>query len=80
MAVVRTCSECIGVVQLASDWSINVSANIFVDSSAAVGVVHFRGNGKLRHVRVESLWIQEMVEGGEVSVKNVRGSDNSETS
>ena len=72
----RTCSECIGVVQLASDWGVNVSANIFVDSSAALGVGHRRGNGKLRHVRVGSLWIQEMVEDGEVSVKKVHGFDN----
>ena len=32
VAAVRTCSECIGVVQLASDWGVNVSANIFADS------------------------------------------------
>ena len=42
VAAVRTCSECIGVVQLASDWGVNVSANNFVDSSAAMGVVHRR--------------------------------------
>ena len=56
----------------------SVSANIFVDSSAAIVVVHRRGNGKLRHVRVGSLWIQEMVEDGEVSVKKVHGSDMSD--
>ena len=47
-----------------------------MDSSAAIEVVLRRVNGKLRHVRVGSLWIQEMVEDGEVSVKKVHGSDN----
>ena len=41
----------IGVAQFAADWEIDVDANIHVDSAAAIGVVHRRGNGKLRHGR-----------------------------
>ena len=48
-------SECIGVAQSAADWEIDVDANIRVDSAAAVGLVHRRGNGKLRHGRVGAL-------------------------
>ena len=67
----RTCSECIGVVQLASDWA-SMSAPTFSWTRPAIGV----GNGKVRHVSVGSLWIQVMVEDGEVTVKKVHGSNN----
>ena len=39
-------------------------------------MVHRGGNGKLRHVRVGALWIQEFAEDREISVKTVNGSDN----
>ena len=54
-AAVGAGSECIGVAQFAADWEIDVDANILVDSAAAIGVVHRRGNGKLRHGRVGAL-------------------------
>ena len=40
------------------------------------GVVHRKGNGKLRHVKVGLLWIQEQVEEGVIEVKKVNGEDN----
>ena len=53
-----------------------MEGEVFVDSSAAIGVVHRKGNGKLRHVRVGLLWIQEKVEDGEVDVKKILGDAN----
>ena len=53
-----------------------MAGEILVDSSAAIGRVHRKGNGKLRHVRVGMLWIQEQVEEGEIKVKKVKGDDN----
>ena len=47
-----------------------------VDSSAAVGIAHRKGNGKLRHVRVGQLWIQEKVEDEELDISKVNGEDN----
>ena len=47
-----------------------------MDSAAAIGTVHRRGNGKLRHVRVGTLWVQERVEEGDLAVKKVKGEDN----
>ena len=64
VASVKVCGETIGLVQLAADWGLDMKGKIHVDSSAAIGVAHRRGNGKLRHVKVGSLWIQELVGGG----------------
>ena len=46
---------------------------VHVDSTAAIGVVSRRGCGKLRHVRIGDLWIQEKVEEGELGIKKVHG-------
>ena len=45
------------------------------DSSAALGVVRRRGNGK-QHIRVGTLWIQEKRERGELGYDKVRGERN----
>ena len=76
IAAVKTCTEVIGITQLARDWGEEWQGEILVDSSAAIGIVHRKGNGKLRHVRVGMLWIQEQVEEGEIKVKKVKGDDN----
>ena len=46
------------------------------DSSAAMGVVERRGVGKIRHLDVGKLWIQEMRESGGVEIKKVKGTAN----
>ena len=53
-----------------------MDCNIHIDSSAALGVAQRRGNGKLRHVRVGILWIQEKVEEEEIKFHKVKGDEN----
>ena len=76
MAAVRATSEGIGLTQLCHSWGLSATARIFVDSSAALAVVSRNGNGKLRHVRVGHLWIQELAAREEVAFTKVRGTDN----
>ena len=76
VAAVKTCSEALGALQLAYDWGIQLNAKVFVDSSAAIGVASRKGNGKMRHVRVGDLWIQELVEEEEISLRKIAGTSN----
>ena len=76
VAAVKTCTELIGLAQLAYDWGIEMECRVCVDSVAAIGVVNRRGNGKLRHVRVGMLWVQEKVEEEVFKVHKVRGDRN----
>ena len=55
-------TEIIGFTQLAADWGDELAGHVFVDSSAAIGVARRKGCGKMRHVRVGQLWIQEKPE------------------
>ena len=73
VAAVKMSAELIGVTQLAADWGLNMQGKVHVDSTAAIAVAERRGNGKPRHVRVGSLWIQEKVENEELQIRKVHG-------
>ena len=76
VAAVKATAEAIGVARMAHDWGEESTLVVHVDSSAAIGMVSRRGSGKLRHIKVGHLWIQEMAEEGEVLVKKVAGDCN----
>ena len=75
-ALVKCSCETIGLLQLAADWGLDLEGEVLVDSSAALGVVARKGAGKLRHVRVGQLWVQEKSENGELTYSKVRGTEN----
>ena len=76
VAAVKASTEAIGVMQMASEWGRELEGQVLVDSSAALGAVKRKGNGKLRHVKVGMLWIQEKQENGELEYVKVKGEEN----
>ena len=76
MAMVKATTEAIGLSQLAQTWGLSLKASVFVDSSAALAIAHRKGNGKLRHVRIGHLWIQQMDSEGQAHFHKVNGRDN----
>ena len=58
------------------DFGSKLKLTVFTDSTAAKGMTSWRGLGKVRHVEVNQLWIQDKVGNGEVDLKKVPGSDN----
>ena len=72
-AAVKTATEAIGIAQMAAGLGKEMEIEIFVDSSAALGVVARKGCGKLRHVRVGQLWIQQLAEDEEVAYRKIQG-------
>ena len=55
IAMVKCSLELRGMRSAMKDWGVESSGVVYVDSSAA----HRKGAGKLRHINVSSLWIQE---------------------
>ena len=49
---------------------------IHSDATAAIGIARRRGLGKLRHLDVEDLWVQEKVRNKDVEIVKVLGTDN----
>ena len=48
---------------------------VSIDSSAAKSFVSRRGLGRMRHLEVKDLWLQQEVIRGEVVVQKVRGTE-----
>ena len=71
-AMVKMSCEKIGMTQLACKWGLAMKGNIFADSSAALAIAK-RGSGKMRHVNIGTLWIQEKNETGELQYTKVKG-------
>ena len=46
------------------------------DSSAAKGIASRRGLGKLKHVDIKELWIQEQVSSEDLKITKVPGTEN----
>ena len=46
------------------------------DASAAKGMANRRGLGKVRHIAVNQLWIQDRVAKGDLSINKVNGKEN----
>ena len=76
LAVVRASSEAIGICQLAASWGLPLTGEVHGDSSAALAIVKRRGCGKLRHVRVGRLWVQEASASGTLKYRKVLGTLN----
>ena len=76
-AATKASIEGIGMAQLMEGLGHETRVEVLVDSSAALAVVGRRGNGKLRHVRVRKMWIQEIAHDGAISYRKVAGSQNS---
>ena len=74
--VVRGSAEGIGTKSIAGDMGVNLGIRIKEDSSAAKGIAHRTGLGKVRHIEVNQLWVQENVRNKEIEVVKVNGTDN----
>ena len=69
-------SVALGVRSVAYDLDIHLNIDIYSDSSAAIGVVRRRGLGRIRHLDVEDLWLQEKIRSGGFHIHKIEGANN----
>mgnify|MGYP005713022275 CR=1 FL=1 len=70
-ALTKANSQSMGILQMLRDFGIEGDAQVYSDSTAAIGIVSRHGLGRTRHIKVQYLWIQEKILNGEVDVKKV---------
>ena len=59
--LVRCATNTIGLRSMAADFGLNLQVRLTGDATAASGIAHRRGAGKLRHVETKTLWLQRLV-------------------
>ena len=60
-AMVKGAAHTLGIMSMLCDMSMVMQGRIGCDSSAAIGIASRLGLGKLRHLKVQYLWIQERI-------------------
>ena len=76
-AVVRAAAEGLGIKAIMEDMGYEVEVRVHVDSSSAKSMASRTGLGKVRHMEVKFLWVQEAVRTRRVQLKKILGNRNS---
>ena len=76
VGILKAASMGLGFQSLASDLGLTLNLHIHSDSSAAIGIARRRGLGKVRHIAVGDLWIQERLRSKDFSLHKVAGAEN----
>ena len=75
-AALKGASAALGIQSMIRDLGIHASITLFTDSSAARGIIHRAGLGKLRHLETGYLWLQTAVKANRLQVRKVLGTEN----
>ena len=59
MAIVKSATEALGLQAIYSDFGLSMQLEVRSDATAAIGMVSRLGLGRVRHLAVSDLWVQE---------------------
>ena len=74
--MVKGAGNALGLSGMFRDMGIEYKTTLYTDSSVAKGISGRRGLGKVRHVELNELWLQDQVARGRITVRKIRGEDN----
>ena len=60
-ALVKGAAQAKGICSILGDLNVVCAARVSTDATAAIGIVFRKGLGKMRHIDVQYLWLQEEV-------------------
>ena len=75
-AVVRGTTEGMGVQAILKDFGRDVTLHIRSDATAAIGMVKRLGLGRVRHLSVADLWVQQRLRQGGLTLSKWPGTMN----
>ena len=75
-AMVAASAEALAMTAYGRDLGLELQCELYCDSSAALGIAQRAGIGKVRHLRTQGLWVQEVRVAGRIIYKKVLGSKN----
>ena len=71
--------EILGIRSMSQEWLITdekAASTLYADASAALSIAKRQGAGKMRHINVKSLWLQEKSLQKVLSYEKIKGEDN----
>ena len=76
-SVVRASTEGLGLQSVLADLGLKATLEVASDATAAIGIVKREGLGRVRHLAVADLWIQQKQADGTITYRKVPGTENS---
>jgi hypothetical protein len=74
--VVRASAAGLGMLALLADFGAKLPMRVWTDSTASIGICKRQGLGKVRHLAVQDLWVQQRVRAGDFELYKVPGERN----
>ena len=65
-----------GLQSIARDLGLKWDISIYTDATAAIGIARRRGMGRIRHIDVTDLWVQEKFNNKQAFLHKVLGTEN----
>ena len=75
-AAVKGASVGLGIQSMMREVGVEVDLELQSDSAAALGIARRSGLGKMRHVDVSLLWLQQHVDAGKLRLRKIGGEAN----
>ena len=75
-AVVKAAAEGLGLQSVLADFGLECRITIRSDATAAIGMAKRQGLGKVRHLAVSDLWVQQRVRMGHLKLAKHPGVEN----
>ena len=69
-------AQSLGIQSLMADMGWKLPSVVHSDATAAIGIARRKGLGKIRHLDVTDLWIQDKAKPKQVGLTKVLGTDN----
>ena len=69
-------AQALGLQSIAKDLGIHWTIDLFSDATAAIGIARRRGMGRIRHLDVTDLWVQEVFNTKRATLNKVLGAEN----
>jgi len=74
--LVKGSSIGLGIRGIMADLGVSSRVKVMTDSSAAKGISARKGVGRVRHIEVNQLWVQDKVRSGDIEIVKVDGDKN----
>ena len=74
--ITKGMSHAIGMQSLCRDLGWQCKIRVHSDATAAIGIARRRGMGRIRHLDVMDLWVQEKFTTGATKIDKVLGAEN----
>ena len=75
-AITKAACQTLGMISLARDFGEEFQSEVKCDANATLGIIHRRGLGKLRHINVPYLWLQEKLADNSLTAGKIPGPEN----